>query len=53
MSTPVFDIAKASKSVAVEEPEDKEPEDKEPEDKEPKEEWERILDAYCFLLDLQ
>ena len=48
MSTPVFDIAKASKSVAVKEPEVKEP--KEPE--EPKEEWERILDAYCFLLDL-
>lgn len=46
MSTPVFDIAKASKSVAVKEPN----EPKEP--KEPKEEWERILDAYCFLLDL-
>jgi len=43
----VFDIAKASKSVAVEEPEPNEPKDKEP-----KEEWERILDAYCFLLDL-
>ena len=43
----MFDIAKASKSVAVEESEPKEPEPKEP-----KEEWERILDAYCFLLDL-
>ena len=42
----MFDIAKASKSVAVKEPN----EPKEP--KEPKEEWERILDAYCFLLDL-
>ena len=52
MSTPVFDITKVSKPTTTIPTESKPTKPTKPvECSECKEDWENILDAYCFMLD--